>query len=164
MSANIAVHATPGRAGGKAPGRVPIMGTMPSSLSRYQGVLVACRRADGRWLLIRRGRAVSLGGKLCFPGGGLEPGESPAQAAVREMAEELGATVTPGPVVHRWDAGDYRLTLWCVRAELTGPALRPHPEEVAEVLWLTVEEALAERDLLAATRACFAALLPEPAA
>jgi 8-oxo-dGTP diphosphatase len=133
---------------------------MSRTTSRYEGVLVACRRPDGRWLLIRRGRSVSLGGRVCFPGGGLEPGESPGQAAVREMAEELGVVVTPGPVVHRWDAHDSPLTLWCVRAELTGPALRPHPEEVAEVLWLTTEEALADRDLLAATRACFAALRP----
>jgi 8-oxo-dGTP diphosphatase len=137
--------------------RGPYNGRMPRS--RYEGVLVACRRSDGRWLLIRRGRAVSLGGKLCFPGGGLEPGESPAEAAVREMAEELGAVVTAGPVVHRWDADHARLTLWCVRAELTGPDLCPHPEEVDEILWLTVEEALADGDLLAATRACFAALL-----
>jgi 8-oxo-dGTP pyrophosphatase MutT (NUDIX family) len=38
------------------------------------------------------------------PGGGLDPGESPAQGAVRELLEETGLVVTPeelGEVVHQ---------------------------------------------------------------
>lgn len=33
-----------------------------------------------------------------LPGGGVEPGESTAQALVREMFEELGVAVVPGPL------------------------------------------------------------------
>ncbi|MGI8537138.1 MAG: NUDIX hydrolase [Mycobacteriales bacterium] len=51
------------------------------------------------------------------PGGGLEPGESPAQAAARELGEETGLRVDAaalGPVVHErvtefcFDGCDYR--------------------------------------------------------
>jgi 8-oxo-dGTP diphosphatase len=34
-----------------------------------------------------------------FPGGGIEPGESPQQALARELHEELGLTATIGPPV-----------------------------------------------------------------
>lgn len=35
-------------------------------------------------------------GRLCFPGGKIEPGEEPAMAASRELLEETGVTVKPG--------------------------------------------------------------------
>ena len=35
-----------------------------------------------------------IAGDYKFPGGGLEPGESPQQALVREVSEECGRTVT----------------------------------------------------------------------
>lgn len=44
-------------------------------------------------LLIRKKRGLGAG-KINGPGGRLEPGETPAQAAVREVQEEVGVTPT----------------------------------------------------------------------
>jgi 8-oxo-dGTP diphosphatase len=54
---------------------------------------------SGRVALIRRVRDGQT--YYLFPGGRVEPGESPEQAAVREAHEELGVTVRLGPVLHR---------------------------------------------------------------
>ena len=50
---------------------------------------------QGRVLCVRRGasRFASTAHKWEFPGGKLEPGETPAQAAVREVREELGLEI-----------------------------------------------------------------------
>lgn len=48
---------------------------------------------DGRILLIRKKRGLGAG-KINGPGGRLEPGETPLQAAVREVEEELVVTPT----------------------------------------------------------------------
>ena len=51
----------------------------------------------GRILLARRTDGRDLAGLWEFPGGKREPGESPEQALVRELQEELGITVQVGP-------------------------------------------------------------------
>lgn len=48
---------------------------------------------DGRILLIRKKRGLGAG-KINGPGGRLESGESPLEAAIRETEEELGVTPT----------------------------------------------------------------------
>lgn len=53
-------------------------------------VAVAPIATDGRVLLQRRRLDRAHGGLWEFPGGKIEPGESPEAAARREIAEELG--------------------------------------------------------------------------
>jgi 8-oxo-dGTP diphosphatase len=53
---------------------------------------------SGEVLLIRKKRGLGAG-KINAPGGRLEPGEAPDQAAVREAHEEVG--ITPLGVEHR---------------------------------------------------------------
>ncbi len=50
----------------------------------------AMHRADGRWLMHRRPDGKHHAGLWEFPGGKVEPAEMPADALVRELAEELG--------------------------------------------------------------------------
>lgn len=49
--------------------------------------------AEGRVLLAQRPEGKSMAGLWEFPGGKLEPGESPEAALVRELREELGVEV-----------------------------------------------------------------------
>ena len=49
-------------------------------------------RTDELVLLIHKKRGFGEG-KVCGPGGRIEPGETPSQAAVRETAEEVGLAV-----------------------------------------------------------------------
>lgn len=55
----------------------------------------ALRDANGRVLVQRRPPGKSLAGLWEFPGGKLEPFESPELALARELAEELGIKVFP---------------------------------------------------------------------
>ena len=50
---------------------------------------------DGRVLICQRPPGKSRAGLWEFPGGMVEPGESPEQALVRELEEELGIAAKP---------------------------------------------------------------------
>ncbi len=67
-------------------------------------VVCALIEAEGRVLLARRPEHKHLGGKWEFPGGKIEPGETPEAALIRECAEELGCQIEVGaalpPVEH----------------------------------------------------------------
>ena len=56
-------------------------------------VAAALFDADGRVLIARRPAGGSLAGLWEFPGGKVEPGESPEAALVRELKEELDVDV-----------------------------------------------------------------------
>jgi len=58
-------------------------------------VAVALIDGDGRVLLQQRKLGSEHGGLWEFPGGKIESGESPVQATVREIGEELGVRLDP---------------------------------------------------------------------
>ena len=58
-----------------------------------RAAVVVLEDPRGRWFVQRRAPTGLLGGLWEFPGGKLEPGESPERAAVRELLEETGVRV-----------------------------------------------------------------------
>jgi len=58
-------------------------------------VAAALADRDGRVLLQRRAPGKAMAGLWEFPGGKVEPGETPEAALVRELDEELGIAVDP---------------------------------------------------------------------
>jgi 8-oxo-dGTP diphosphatase len=114
---------------------------------RGHGVVAIARRGD-LFLAIRRGPTLRAGGRVCFPGGHIEPGETAHEAVVRECFEELTASVTPLACV--WQsvtAWGTALAWWTVALE-DAAVLTPDPVEVAEIFWLTLDELAAHPDLL----------------
>ncbi len=114
--------------------------------------VVAIARRQGRFLAIRRGRTVAAGGRVCFPGGHIEPGEEEHAAVVRECHEELAAAVTAEACVWRSVTPWGTALAWWTVALADAAALVPHPVEVEEILWLTEGELLAEPSLLEGNR------------
>lgn len=63
---------------------------------RRVGAYGICRDADGRVLLARNSDLSEFPGQWTLPGGGVEQGEHPDEAVVREFAEETGLSVRIG--------------------------------------------------------------------
>lgn len=99
---------------------------------------------DDRFLAIRRAREPRRG-RWALPGGFCDGWEHPADAARREAAEELGATVTLRTFVGMY-LGPYEFqgerlpVLDCYYlASLDGPDLAPDPLEVSDVDWFALD-------------------------
>lgn len=100
----------------------------------------------GRLLAARRSAPPALAGRWELPGGKLEPGETPQEALVRELREELGVEVEPlARIPGEWPLKPgYVLQVWTARLVAGDPRpLEDHdelrwitPDRVDEVDWL----------------------------
>ena len=92
-------------------------------------VAVAVVQHAGHVLIGRRAEQAALGGLWEFPGGKVEPGESPAAAAARECLEETGLAIdllrTLMQCVHDYEHGSVQLFFYDCRPR--NPAQEPYP-------------------------------------
>jgi 8-oxo-dGTP diphosphatase len=103
-----------------------------------KNVVGAAVLREGRLLAARRTTPATAAGRWEFPGGKVEPGETPEQALVREIDEELGCRIA----VTGWLDGEvavgstHLLTVALARI-VHG---EPEPTEHDEVRWLCAGE------------------------
>ena len=116
-----------------------------------RGAVAVCVR-DGRMLVIRRSPSVVAPLTYCFPGGGIEPGESDREALIRELREEIGVAVRP--LRRIWQcvtASKVELNWWLAELEPAAEPV-PNPAEVESVHWITPIEMLQLPGLLPSNR------------
>ena len=75
-----------------------------------------------------------------FPGGKIEPGETPQDALVREIREELDATICVGELIDtiEYDYPVFHLSMDCFWAEVVSGELKLKEAEAAK--WLSKDE------------------------
>ena len=118
-------------------------------LGREGKIRVGCSAAifdkDGRVLLTRR----ADNGQWCLPSGGMEPGESPAQAVTREVLEETGLHVRvkrlvgvysdPNQLVIYQDGNKVQIVALHFQAEIVGGTLGLS-DETSDFGYFSLEE------------------------
>lgn len=130
----------------------------------HHPIAVAVLEKDGRLLIGKRPEEGLLGGLWEFPGGKIETGESPRQAAARELREEMCIEATLGRSIavipHAFS--HFRITLHAFEAAWTSG--EPCGRAVTEWRWVRPEELqayafpAANREILAWISGAF----PEP--
>jgi len=114
-----------------------------------EGLPRFARWQRGAALLLTR-RALTLrkhAGQWALPGGRLDPGESPAQAALRELGEEVGLCLGPQALLGRLDDFTTRSGFVMTPVVVWGGAARvvtPNPGEVRSIHRVPLSELLRE--------------------
>lgn len=120
------------------------------SVKKVFDVVGAVILSDGKILCAQRGATGALGGMWEFPGGKVEPGESPRQALEREIAEELQCEIEVGDVItttrHEYDFAVIILTTFYCCLIAGEPELTEHqaaqwlsPSELAHLDWAAAD-------------------------
>lgn len=94
-------------------------------------------------------------GQISFPGGGLKPGESPLEAALREAEEEIGlerAAVDVFGEMPRYHTGTGFNVSPMIAFVSDGVSFRPDPGEVAEIFDVPLDYLIDPRNFRQETR------------
>jgi ADP-ribose pyrophosphatase YjhB (NUDIX family) len=116
-------------------GVIGVAGLFSGRYARVEGANVYATDAEGRILVVRP----TYSKEWMLPGGRVERGETPHEAAVRETREETGLDV----VLDRLaliDARRARDTSFIFAGHVTGGELEPQLGEISEVGWLARDE------------------------
>ena len=109
--------------------------------SKHGSIHVACAliERDGFILAAQRSEKMSLPLKWEFPGGKIEPGESPEDCLKRELREEMGISIDVGAplssTTHAYLA--FRVTLYPFICSISSGELTLH--EHKQIAWLKPE-------------------------
>lgn len=115
---------------------------MAETTAKPEAIVALLRKGD-RYLVILRAQAVSSGGYWAPLSGRIEPGETQADAVVREVKEEIGLTVVPQAKVWECDTDDGRYVLhWWTAEPADSAEMELDPSEVAAARWVTPAEFL----------------------
>ena len=110
--------------------------------------VIALLERDGKVLVIRRSEQVVAPGRICFPGGSVEAGETLEQALVREMKEELSLLVDPLRQVWQsrapWGVDLHWWQVTCAEPQ----RMICNPQEVAWARWMSWADLQEVKDLL----------------
>ena len=125
----------------------------PMGKYRFYSVLVPFIEHDGEVFLLLEKRARDLDanpGEICFPGGMMEPGETPEEAAVRECGEELGIPAGSIEITGRGNElrSAFGFSIYTVMAEVPYEAylrVDPSPDEVQQAFLLPLKYFLENR-------------------
>lgn len=98
-------------------------------------------------LTLRTARLDRHSRQFALPGGRLDPGEGPREAALRELAEELGLTLGPERILGLLDDYPTRsgfvitpVVLWGADERGEAPAVEPDPGEVEMVFRVPIAD------------------------
>lgn len=126
--------------GGRRRPVCPACGTVTYQDPKLAACVVILREYGGRTevLLGQRAGSTRNPGTWSFPAGFIDRREHVEDAAVREVREETGLSVTLGPLLGVWSArGDDTVLLAWLAAEATGIATAA--DDLADVAWFPAD-------------------------
>ena len=102
-------------------------------------VVLPIIRETGEILIEVRAAGISQAGDPCFPGGKIEADETPAEAAARELGEELGIWTDPSSYLGQLPTvltylGSRTDVFVCLISQQEADNLQSNPSEVSRVL------------------------------